>query len=151
MALTKPGLRTEFFSDVKQAVKELSQGYADEDYTKLENEVKWLRAERERLLNHNTKLIRDNEEMRHRLQPMQTSKMEEIPHSEDFTVEALLSENNALRDKLDVLTMQLRNSVVGKDENFQYNNEVHSQVYKTDKQGVLLISQEYLEALLCKV
>ena len=151
MALAKPSLRTEFFSEVKQAVRELSQGYADEDYTKLENKVKWLEAERERLLKQNTSLVRDNEDMRCKLQPLQVVQSEEVPHSEDFTIEALISENNALRDKLDNLTMQLKNSVIGKDENFQYNGEIYKQVYKTSNAGVLLIAQEYLEELLCKV
>ena len=151
MALAKPRLKVEFFSDVKQAVKELSQGYADADFTELENKVKLLEAERNRLLSQNTKLIAENEELHHKLQPLVVEQSEEVPHSEDFTIEALLSENTALRNKLDLANARLKNSVVGKDENFQYNGEIYSEVYKTERSGVLLISQDYMEKLLCKV
>lgn len=151
MILSRPSIKPEFFSDVKQAVKEQSQGYSNEDYSKLERRIKALESECKRLLKQNIQLIADNEEIRCKLQPIQVTQPEAIPHSEDFTVEALLSENNALRNKLDNLNIQLRNSVVGKDENFQCKGEVYKQVYKTNKSGVLLISQEYLESLLCKV
>lgn len=150
MALSKPNMRSEFLSDVKQAVKELSQGYSDADYKDLLSKVKMLEAERDRLLSQNTKLIAENESLLHKMMPEKIEQIE-VPHSEDFMVETLLTENNALRGKLDTLTMQLRNSVVGKNENFKYNGEIYSQVFKTEKSGILFISQDFMEELLCKV
>lgn len=151
MALSRPSVRTEFFSDVKQAVKELSQGYSDADYKDLVSRVKMLEEERDRLLNQNTKLIAENESLLHKMMPEKKEETIEIPHSEDFMVESLLTENNALRGKLDTLTMQLRNSVVGKNENLIHNGEIYSQVFKTEKPGILLVSQDFMEELLCKV